>query len=183
MLDMTDLSKLTPGKWTIDTAHSSVAFSVRHLMISKVKGTFKEFSGTIVIDEDPLKSTVDARVGLASVDTGDEQRDAHLKGSDFFDTEQYPDMVFTTTGLREDGGDYLLDGELSILGVTKPVTFELEFEGVSTDPWGNTKAGFSAKTEINRKDWGMNYNAALETGGVLIGEKAKIELDIEAAPV
>jgi polyisoprenoid-binding protein YceI len=180
---MADLSKLTPGKWQIDTTHSSVAFSVRHLMISKVKGTFKDFSGTIVIDDDPLKSTVDARVGLASVDTGDEQRDAHLKGSDFFDTETYPDMVFTSTGLRHDDGDYLLDGELSILGVTKPVTFELEFEGVSADPWGNTKAGFSAKTEINRKDWGMNYNAALETGGVLIGEKAKIELDIEAAKV
>jgi polyisoprenoid-binding protein YceI len=182
-MDMSDLSKLTPGKWQIDPTHSSVAFSVRHLMISKVKGTFKDFSGTIIIEEDPLQSTVDARVGLASVDTGDEQRDAHLKGSDFFDTEQYPDMVFTTTALREDGGDYLLDGELSILGITKPVTFELEFEGVSTDPWGNTKAGFSAKTEINRKDWGMNYNAALETGGVLIGEKAKIELDIEAAKV
>jgi polyisoprenoid-binding protein YceI len=149
-------------------------------MISKVRGTFKDFSGTIVIDEDPLKSTVEARVGLASVDTGDEQRDAHLKTSDFFDIEQYPDMTFTTTGLRADGDDYLLDGELSIVGIAKPVTFELEFEGVSTDPWGNTKAGFSAKTEINRKDWGMNYNAALETGGVLIGEKAKIELDIEA---
>jgi polyisoprenoid-binding protein YceI len=177
---MSDLSKLTPGKWQIDTTHSSVSFSVRHLMISKVRGTFKDFSGTIVIDEDPLKSTVEARVGLASVDTGDEQRDAHLKTSDFFDIEQYPDMTFTTTGLRADGDDYLLDGELSIVGIAKPVTFELEFEGVSTDPWGNTKAGFSAKTEINRKDWGMNYNAALETGGVLIGEKAKIELDIEA---
>ena len=178
---MSDLSKLTPGKWQIDAAHSSVTFSVRHLMISKVKGSFNDFSGTIVIDEDPLKSTVEARVGLASVNTGDEQRDAHLKGSDFFDTDTYPDMVFTSTGLRQKGGDYLLDGELSILGVTKPVTFQLEFEGVNTDPWGNTKAGFSATTEINRKDWGMSYNAALETGGVLIGEKAKIELDIEAA--
>ncbi len=178
---MSDLTMLTPGKWQIDTAHSSVTFSVRHLMISKVKGSFNDFTGTIVIDEDPLQSTVEARVALASVNTGDEQRDAHLKSSDFFDTETYPDMTFTSTGLREKGGDYLLDGELSILGVTKPVTFVLEFEGVSADPWGNTKAGFSATTEINRKDWGMNYNAALETGGVLIGEKAKIELDIEAA--
>jgi polyisoprenoid-binding protein YceI len=178
---MATINDLAPGTWTVDTSHSRVGFVARHLMIAKTRGHFSNFSGTITVAEDRLASTVSATVELASVSTDDEKRDAHLKSADFFDVEKYPTMTFTTTGLKADGDDLVLLGDLTLHGVTGQVAFELEFEGVSKDPWGNTKAGFTAKAEINRKDWGLEWNAPLETGGVLIGEKVKIELEIEAA--
>ena len=172
---------LTPGTWTIDASHSSVAFSVKHLMISKVRGSFSGFSGTVTVPEDRLATTVEVTIDPTTVNTADANRDAHLKNSDFFDTENFPSWTFVSKGIRVDGGDYVMSGDLTMRGVTKPVDLQVEFEGVSKDPWGNTKAGFSAQGEVNRKDFGMEYNAALETGGVLIGEKVKLSFDIELA--
>lgn len=174
---------LTAGVWAVDPSHSAVSFSVRHLMVSKVRGRFGTFTGTITIGDDLNASSVEANVEMTSVNTDDEGRDAHLRGADFFDVEQFPTMSFVSTSLSAEGDSYALAGDLTIKGVARPVTFVLEFEGVSTDPWGNTKAGFSAETEINRKDWGLEWNVALETGGLLVGEKVKIQLDIEAAHV
>lgn len=174
------LQDIAVGTWTVDPSHSTVGFVARHLMISKVRGTFAAFSGTVEIAEDRLASTVTASVEMASVQTGDEGRDAHLRTGDFFDVEQYPTMTFVSTGIRPDGDDFVLTGDLTIKGVTRSVEFELEYEGASTDPWGNQKIGFSAETEINRKDFGLEWNVALETGGVLVGEKVKIQLDIQA---
>ncbi|MFT3853950.1 MAG: YceI family protein [Ilumatobacteraceae bacterium] len=177
---MADLSKLTPGTWNVDAVHSNVAFSVRHLVVAKTRGRFGTFSGVITIAEDPLQSKVEAMVETRSVDTGDEGRDDHLRAGDFLEVEAHPTMTFVSTSITPDGGDYSLSGDLTIKGVTKPVTWELEFNGVATDPWGGTRAGFSAETEVNRKDWGLDYNAVLEAGGVLIGEKVKLSLEIEA---
>jgi polyisoprenoid-binding protein YceI len=174
------LQDIAAGTWNVDPAHSTVGFVARHLMISKVRGTFTSFSGTIEIAEDRLASTVSASVDMASVQTGDDGRDGHLRTGDFFDVEQYPTMTFVSTGIRPDGDDFELTGDLTIKGVTRSVAFELEYEGAGTDPWGNRKIGFSAETEINRKDFGLEWNVALETGGVLVGEKVKIQLDIQA---
>jgi len=177
---MTNLTDLTPGTWTVDTSHSTIGFTARHLMISKVRGRFGSFSGTLTVADDPLQSSVEATVELASVSTNDDGRDTHLRAADFFDVENHPTMTFSSTGVKEKGDDYALLGDLTIKGVTRHVEFDLEFDGVSPDPWGGTRAGFTARTEINRKDWGLDFNVALETGGVLVGEKVKIELEIEA---
>jgi polyisoprenoid-binding protein YceI len=181
---MTDLSALTPGTWNVDPVHSTVGFVARHLMISKVRGRFTDFSGTIEVAPDPLQSRLEASVNLASVDTGDEGRDAHLRTADFFDLDGggSPTMTFASTGIKveDDDGDYVLFGDLTINGVTRQVEFALEFEGVNGDPWGGTRAGFSAETEINRKDFGLAWNVALETGGVLVGDKVKVHLEIQA---
>jgi polyisoprenoid-binding protein YceI len=148
--------------------------------VSKVRGRFLDFTGTVAIAEDPLQSRVEASVNISSVTTGDEKRDEHLRSSDFFDAAHHPTMTLVSTGIDPRGGDYTLHTELTIKGVTRPVDFHLEFDGVSADPWGGTRAGFTATTEINRKDWGLEWNVALETGGVLVGDKVKIELEIEA---
>ena len=176
---MSSLADLTPGTWNVDTSHSVVGFSARHLMISKVRGRFTDFTGSVTIAEDPLQSTVEANVDLSSVTTGDDQRDAHLKSADFFDIENHPHMTFTSTSLKADGEDFVMTGDLTVAGTTRTVDFELEFDGVEKDPWGGTRAGFTASTEISRKDWEMTWNVALETGGVLVGDKVKIELDVE----
>jgi polyisoprenoid-binding protein YceI len=178
---MSNLSDLTPGIWTVDASHSTVGFVARHLMITKVRGRFTDFSGTIEIAPNPLDSRLEASVNLSSVDTGDAGRDEHLRGADFFQVEDAATMTFSSTGVKEKGDRYALLGDLTIGGHTHPVEFDLEFEGVSTDPWGNTKAGFTATAEINRKQWGLEWNVALETGGVLVGDKVKIELEIQAA--
>ncbi|MEY2583350.1 MAG: hypothetical protein QOE09_3199 [Ilumatobacteraceae bacterium] len=178
---MTAITGLTPGIWNVDPTHSSVGFVARHMMVSKVRGRFGSISGTITIAENPLESKVEATVDVASITTGDETRDAHLKSPDFFDVEKYPTMTLVSTGIEEKGRDkYLLHTDLTIKGITKPVDFEVEFEGVSGDPWGGTRAGFSAEAEVNRKDWGLEWNVVLETGGVMLGEKVKLELDIQA---
>jgi polyisoprenoid-binding protein YceI len=179
---MTDLTALTPGTWNVDPSHSTVGFVARHLMITKVRGRFTDFSGVLEIAPNRLESTVQATVDLASITTGDDGRDAHLRSADFFDTDGggSPTMTFASTGLKEEDGEYVLFGDLTVRDVTRQVEFALEFEGVNTDPWGNTKAAFSAETEINRKDFGIEWNVALETGGVLVSEKVKVQLDIQA---
>ena len=168
------------GTWTLDPAHSSVGFTVRHMMVSKVRGRFTDFSADIVTAADPLQSRFDATVQMASIETGDANRDGHLRTNDFFDIEQFPTMTFRTTGITGSGSDYEITGDLTIRGVTKSVTFDLEYGGFGTDPWGNTRAGFTMTGTINRKDFGMTYNAVLETGGVMVGDKVTVELDIEA---
>ena len=176
---MSNFSDLTPGVWTVDPSHSIVGFTARHLMISKVRGRFTSFTGTVTVAENPLDSQVEASVDLSSVTTGDEQRDAHLKSADFFDVDTHPTMTFTSTAIKDIGGDYVLSGDLTVAGTTRNVDFELSFDGVQQDPWGGTRAGFTAETEISRKDWELTWNVALETGGVLVGDKVKIELDVE----
>lgn len=178
---MADIATLTPGTWTIDASHSRVGFVARHLMIAKTRGHFTGFSGTITVPEDRLASSVVATVDVATVTTDDANRDGHLKGADFFDVENNPTWELRSTGVKADGGDYVLLADLTIRGTTRPIEFELEFEGVTQDPWGNTKAGFTATADISRKDFGLEWNVALETGGVLVGDKVKIELEIEAA--
>ncbi|MCX7523367.1 YceI family protein [Microbacterium sp. STN6] len=168
------------GTWTIDPAHSEVGFSIRHLMVSKVKGRFAEFDATFVTGEDPLDSSVTAHATVTSVETRDANRDAHLRTGDFFEAETYPTIDFVSTGVRENKGDFFVDGDLTIKGVTKKVTFAFEFGGFAQDPYGNYKAGATATTEINREDFGLTYNAALETGGMLLGDKVTITLELQA---
>jgi polyisoprenoid-binding protein YceI len=177
---MSSISDLTPGIWNVDPVHSSIGFVARHLMVSKVRGRFGTFTGTLTIAEDPLKSKVEATADISSLSTGDESRDGHLKSADFFNAEQNPTITLVSTGIDPDGDDYVLHTDLTINGVTKPVDFDLEFEGVSPDPWGGTRAGFSAQADISRKEWGIEYNMVLETGGVMVGDKVKIELEIQA---
>jgi polyisoprenoid-binding protein YceI len=177
---MSSIYDLTPGTWTVDPSHSTIGFVARHLMVSKVRGHFASFSGALTIDSDPFQSKVEATVDIASVTTGDETRDGHLKSADFFDYEKNPNMTLVSTGIEKNGSDYVLHSDLTINGITKAVDFELEFNGVSADPWGGTRAGFSAEAEVNRKDWGLEWNVALETGGLLVSEKVKIQLEIEA---
>ena len=176
-----DIPGYKTGTWVLDPAHSEVTFSVRHMMISKVRGTFGVKSATIVAPENPLEATVEASVDVTSVDTKDEGRDQHLRSAEFFDIETYPTMDFRSTGVRLEDGDFLVDGDLTIRGITKPATFSLDFGGFGTDPWGNYKAGATAKTVINREDFGLTWNAALETGGVLVGKDVTIELDLQGA--
>ncbi len=164
--------------YTIDAAHSSVGFQIKHLAISKVNGSFTEFSGTFEFEEGKPESwSVEANIQLASVDTGNQDRDDHLRNSDFFNVEKFPVMTFKSTGMK---GDRLM-GNLTLHGITKAVALDVEFNGAVTDPWGNDKVGFSATGKINRKDWGLTFNKALDTGGLMIGEDVKISIEIEAA--
>ena len=168
-------TQLPTGTWAVDASHTEVGFTARHLMVTKVRGKFTVVEGTVTVAEPFSASQVRATVKLASIDTGSADRDAHLKSADFFDVENNPEMTFVSTEVSED----TLKGDLTIKGVTRPVEFDLEFGGVATDPWGNTKAGFEASTEINRKDFGLEWNVALEGGGVLVSEKVKLNLDIQ----
>ncbi|MEW1836235.1 YceI family protein [Microbacterium sp. NPDC079995] len=176
-----DIPGYKAGTWILDASHSEVGFSVRHMMISKVRGHFNVKEATLVAPENPLEATLEAKVDASSLDTKDEGRDGHLRSADFFDVENYPEITFTSTGVRVEGGDFLVDGDLTIKDVTKPVTFEVDFGGFGTDPWGNYKAGATAKTVINREDFGLTWNAALETGGVLVGKDVTIELDLQGS--
>ena len=176
-----DIPGYKPGTWVMDPSHSEVGFSVRHMMISKVRGAFGVKSATIIAPENPLEVSVVAQVDATSLDTKDEGRDTHLRSGDFFDVEAYPTLNFVSTGVRIEGGDFLVDGDLTIRDITKPVTFELEFNGFGVDPWGNYKAGASAKTVINREEFGLTWNAALEAGGVLVGKDVTITLDLQGA--
>jgi polyisoprenoid-binding protein YceI len=177
---MTSLADLTPGVWNVDPTHSRIGFTVRHLMVSKVRGNFGTFTGTLTIAADPLASKVEASADVSTIATGDDTRDGHLKTGDFFDVENFPTITLVSTGIEGAGSDYVMHTDVTIKGVTNSVDFELEFEGVGPDPWGGTRAGFSAAAEISRKDWGLEYNMVLETGGVVIGDKVKIQLDVEA---
>jgi polyisoprenoid-binding protein YceI len=168
------------GTWTIDSLHSEVGFSVRHMMVSKVRGKFTKFGGELVTADDVLGSSVTAEIDLASIETGSEQRDGHLRSPDFFDTENHPLMTYRSTGIRADGDDYVIDGELSLKGITRNVPLTLELNGFGPDPFGGTRAGFTATGEINRQDFGVTYTAAMETGGVVVGDKITVHLEIEA---
>ena len=173
--------KTQETKWAIDPSHSKVAFKVKHLMISNVLGNFKEFEGQVSSNENDFSSAViNFSLNAASIDTEIADRDAHLKSADFFDAEKYPKITFAGTGMKDLGDEmYELTGELTIKEVTKSVTLSVEFGGIMSDPWGNVKAGFSINGKINRKDFGLNWNAALEAGGVLVGEEVKISADVE----
>jgi polyisoprenoid-binding protein YceI len=169
------------GTYQLDAAHKRVGFVVRHLMVSKVRGNFAEADATITIAEDPLQSSVTASIVTASVQTGNVDRDNHLRTGDFFEAEKYPAITFRSTGIKSHAGaEFVLDGELTIKDVTKPVELVVEFEGATTSPYGQQVFGFSATTEIDREDWGLTYNMALESGGVMIGKKVKIEIEGEA---
>ena len=169
------------GTYLLDAAHKRVGFVVKHLMVSKVRGNFSEADATITIAEDPMQSSVTASITTASIETGVVDRDNHLRSGDFFESEKYPTMEFRSTGIKSHAGtEFVLDGELTIKGVTKPVELLVEFEGVGRSPYGFDVFGFSATTEIDREDWGLTYNMALETGGVMIGKKVKIEIEGEA---
>ncbi|MFE2584386.1 YceI family protein [Streptomyces sp. NPDC059378] len=176
-----ELAALT-GEYTIDPAHSSFGFVARHAMVTNVKGKFNEFSGSLHLDgSDPAKSTATIDITMASVDTGSTDRDGHLKSADFFKADEFPTMTFRSTEAQALGGDdYRITGDLTILGVTKPLTIDLEFNGSAKDPFGNERVGFEGKAEILRSAWGLTWNAALETGGVLVSDKIKLNFDISA---
>ena len=169
------------GTYTLDKSHSTVGFVVRHLMVSKVRGSFGDFEGTITVAEEPSQSGVTATIQTATVDTRDEQRDGHLKSPDFFDAAQFPTMTFASTKVVPvRGSDWKVEGDLTIRGVTKPVVLDVEFNGAGGDPYGGKRFGFSASTEIDRDEFGMTFNMALETGGVMVSKNVKIEIEGEA---
>lgn len=168
------------GTWTIDPVHSDVSFTVRHMMVSKVRGRFTSVAGTVTTAENPLESSVTAEIDLASIDTGNEQRDQHIRTADFLDVENHPTMTYRSTAIRQDGDGFVVDGELTLRGVTRPVPLQLEINGFGPDAYGGTRAGFSATAEINRKDFGVSWSAALEGGGVVVSDKVTIGLEIQA---
>jgi polyisoprenoid-binding protein YceI len=170
---------LSTGTWTIDPAHSSIGFSVRHLVVSKVRGNFGTFSGAIVVAEDGTPS-VSAEIAVDSLNTGNEQRDGHIKSADFFDAENHPTASFVSTGVRADGDDYVLAGDFTLKGVTKPIELKLEFNGVNPGMGHGEVAGFEASVVLNRKDFGIDIDMPLETGGAVVGDKVTITLAIEA---
>jgi len=180
---MSTVTQILPatGTWNIDASHSEVGFSVRHLGISKTRGRFGAFTGTLKIDaENPSNSSVEVEIDAASIDTKDAGRDEHLRSADFFDVEQFPTLTFRSTAVRGEGSDWVVEGDLTIRGVTRPVVLETELVGLQRDPWGNDRVGFAATAEVNREEFGLTWNAALETGGVLVGKTVKIHLDVEA---
>ncbi|MBH0053026.1 MULTISPECIES: YceI family protein [unclassified Salinibacterium] len=168
------------GTWQLDPTHSTVAFTVKHLMISKVRGTFDGFSGTIVTSEVPAENSISATIDMATINTNQPDRDGHLRTNDFFNVEEFPTATFTSTSMDIDGDDLTIEGDLTLRGVTKPVTLKGEFGGIATNPYGQTVAAASATTVINRTEFGINYNAALETGGVLLGENITLTFDLQA---
>ena len=172
--------EIPAGTWTIDASHSEVGFSVRHLMVSKVKGNFERFEGTITIGDDPLDSSVQVEVDLSSINTRDEQRDGHLRSGDFFAVDTHPKMTFVSTKVEPAGSDYRVTGDLTIKGTTKSVVLDLEFNGTHPDPWGGTRSGFSATTEISRKAFGVDFEIPMDGGGVVVGDKITVGLEVEA---
>ena len=167
--------------WTIDNSHSHVGFAVKHMMIATVRGEFRSYKAELALDLDDLtRSTVTAEIDVASIDTREAQRDDHLRSADFFDAATHPTMRFESRRIERAGEDYRLIGDLTIRGTTREVVLDAEFAGIHKDPWGNTRTGFTITGAVNRKDFGLTWNAALETGGVLVGEKVKLDLTLEA---
>ena len=167
--------------WDIDVTHSSIGFSVRHMVISKVRGTFTRWSGAVQLDAGDLaRSSVEVKIDAASVDTQVADRDAHLRSADFFDVARHPEITFRSRRVEKAGEGLKVIGDLTMHGVTREVVLDAEFSGTGKDPWGNERAGFSARTSLDRRDYGLVWNAALETGGVLVGEKIEIALEVEA---
>ncbi|GGS83183.1 YceI family protein [Streptomyces violaceus] len=176
-----ELAALT-GDYTIDPAHSTIGFVARHAMVTNVKGGFQDFTGTLRLDgTDPSQSSASLDVVMDSIDTGNADRDGHLKSADFFKADEFPTMTFRSTEAESLGGDdYRITGDLTILGTTRPLAIDLEFNGAAKDPFGNERVGFEGKAEILRSEWGLTWNAALETGGVLVSDKIKLNFDISA---
>ncbi|MEE2522196.1 YceI family protein [Pseudarthrobacter sp. J75] len=169
---------ITTGTWVLDNSHSEIGFTVRHAGISKVRGQFKEAEATLDLAPNVTDSAINATIKTASFDSGDVNRDGHVRGEDFFDVEKFPEISFVSTGLVDNGDGYELNGDLTIKGVTRPVTLETEFNGVAVDPFGATRAGVTAQTTISRKDFGLTWNAVLETGGLLVSDKVGINLEL-----
>jgi polyisoprenoid-binding protein YceI len=169
-----------PGRWRIDNTHSALEFVARHMMIAKVRGRFRTFSGVIQIAPDPEQSSLETIIDAATIDTGDPDRDAHLRSPEFLDVQRYPHILYHSTDVRGDGDRWAVTGDLTVRDVTRAVTLSVEFCGVARDPWGKTRAGFLAQTEINREDFAVTWNQVLETGGFLVGKGIKIEADVEA---
>jgi polyisoprenoid-binding protein YceI len=166
--------------WNIDPVHSEVGFSVRHMMVSKVRGRFTKFSGQLVTADNPLQSSVTAEIDLTSINTGQEQRDQHIQSADFFEVETYPTMTYKSTGIRVEDGEYILDGDLTLKGVTKNVPLRLELQGFGEDAYGGYRAGFTATGELSRSDFNVSFNAPMQNGGVVVGDKIQLHLEIEA---
>jgi polyisoprenoid-binding protein YceI len=181
---MTTFDQLT-GKYDFDPTHSRIGFVARHAMVTKVRGQFKEFTGSLQVDgADPAKSSVAVNINAHSVDTANADRDGHLKSGDFLQLDKYPEISFSSTSIRQTGDtDFEVEGDLTVKDVTKPVTIAISHEGSATDPYGNLRIGFEGKTTISRKEFGITWNAALETGGVLISDKVALEFDISAIKV
>lgn len=176
----TGIPGYTAATWTIDPVHSEVGFSVRHMMVSKVRGRFTRFSGEIVTAEDPTQSSVTAEIDLSSINTGQEQRDEHIKSADFFEVEKYPTMTYRSTGIKVEDGEYVLDGDLTLKGVTRNVPLKLELQGFGPDAYGGYRAGFTATGEINRRDFNVSFSAPMANGGVVVADKIQLQLEIEA---
>lgn len=170
---------LPTGTWNIDPSHSTIGFTVRHLGFSKVRGSFKEFEGTVTVADSLDASTATATIQAASFDSGDAGRDDHVRSGDFLDAESFPTLTFVATDAKQVGDDYVVTGDLTVRDVTKPVELKVEYLGADTDPFGNEKAGFEATTEIDREEFGLTWNAALESGGVLVGKKVTIDLFVQ----
>lgn len=168
------------GTYHIDPSHSAVEFVVRHMGLAKVRGRFNRFEGTIQVGEEPTASSAEATIQADSLDTQDASRDGHLRSADFFDVERYPTVAFRTTGVRPGDDAWLVDGELTIAGTTRPMTLSVDFEGGAKDPWDYERVGFATEATINREDFGLTWNAALETGGWMVGKEVKIEIAVEA---
>ncbi|KUP95354.1 YceI family protein [Thermobifida cellulosilytica] len=171
--------QLPAGTWTIDAAHSEIGFSVRHMMVSKVRGRFEKFDATLTVPENPLESSVTATIDASSINTNNAQRDEHVRSADFFDVANHPEFTFVSTGLSQRGEDFVLTGDLTIKGNTRPVELTLEFNGSTTDPYGMKRAGFHAETQISRKEFGVDIHMPMEGGGVVVGDKISIEIDAE----
>lgn len=178
---MSTITLPATGTWTIDPAHTTAGFSVRHLVAAKVRGSFKALSGTINVADVPEASSVDVTIDAASFDSGDSDRDNHVRSADFLDVENHPSLEFSSTAVRSVAGGYEVDGDLTIRGVTQSVTLAMQYAGVMADPWGNEKAIFSAATTIDREDFGLTWNAPLEAGGWLVGKRVDIEIEVQAA--
>lgn len=168
-------------KWNLDTAHSEIGFRVRHMMLTSVSGKFQNFDGTLVRFDDSFEdASIIFTSQMESLTTGNEERDTHLLGSDFFDAVQFPKMIFTSRSFKVlNDRDFLLEGDLTMHGMTRPIRLQLELEGVSPDPWGNTRAGFNVQGKLNRKDWGLNWNTLLEAGGMMVGEEVTLEIQLQ----
>jgi polyisoprenoid-binding protein YceI len=173
---------MTTSNWNLDTVHSGINFTVRHMVVSKVRGRFAKFSGNVALDEGDLtRSIVEATIDTSSIDTGTAQRDDHLRSADFFDVEHFPQIRFRSTGIEKVEGDrYRLTGELSIRDVTRPIALEVEYGGRGKDPWGNERVGFTAKGTLDRRDFGLLWNQVLETGGFLLSDRIELELEVQA---
>ncbi len=179
MSQSSEIPGYTVGRWTIDPVHSDASFTVRHL-VSKVRGRFRTIEGSIVTAENPLDSSIAVSIDPSAIDTGNEQRDAHLRSADFLEVDKYPRLTFTSTGIRQNGSDYVIEGDLTIKDVTKRITADLEIGGFTPGQDGIPRAGYTASFEIDRNDYNVNFSAILETGGVMVGDKISIQLEVEA---